>query len=189
MPPFAIDPLHPHTRVQVNAVVAIPVVPVEHDAVERLFARKDRRQQDAVVVGLRFGAEDGDRVEIGRDLQQFFDGAHARHAVADHDEPLPLRLGEIESHFYLCALRQQAPRRDLASDKETAARARGTRDRSGCAPSPADRAAGQLHIEDFSDHRRGSVGHHHDAIGEQYRLVDVVRDHQHGRAGGRDDLP
>jgi diguanylate cyclase (GGDEF)-like protein len=39
-------------------------------------------QQDAVVVRVRLGAEDGDVVQVGRDLQQFFERAHAGHAIA-----------------------------------------------------------------------------------------------------------
>jgi hypothetical protein len=35
---------------------------------------------------VRLGAEDGDVVEVGRDLQQLFERAHAGHAVADHHE-------------------------------------------------------------------------------------------------------
>jgi hypothetical protein len=45
-----------------------------------------RREQDAVVVGMRFGAEDRDRVVIRRDLQEFLDGTDTGHAVADHHE-------------------------------------------------------------------------------------------------------
>ena len=59
---------------------------VQHDLVERLLAGQHRRQQDAVVVGVRLGAEHRDVVEIGRDLQQLLERAHAGHAVADHHE-------------------------------------------------------------------------------------------------------
>jgi len=41
---------------------------------------------------------------------------------------------------------------------------------------------------DLADLRRRPVGHHHDAIGQQHRLVHVVRDHQHGVAELRVDL-
>ena len=51
-----------------------------------LLAREHRRQQDAVVVRMRFGAEYGDVVEVGLDLQQLFERAHAGHAVADHHQ-------------------------------------------------------------------------------------------------------
>src|SRR5262245_32635661 len=42
-----------------------------------------------------------------------------------------------------------------------------------------DALAGSLegHVEDASDGRRGAARHHHDAIREKERLVDVVRDH------------
>ena len=33
--------------------------------------------------------------------------------------------------------------------------------------------------DDFADRGGGSVGHHHDAVGEEEGLIDVVRDHQH----------
>jgi hypothetical protein len=72
--------------VQRDAVVLVPGPVVEHDFVQRLFAGEHRRQQDAVVVGVGFGAEDGDVVQVGRDLQQLFERAHASHAVADHDQ-------------------------------------------------------------------------------------------------------
>src|SRR5688572_30194052 len=32
----------------------------------------------------------------------------------------------------------------------------------------------------FANRRCGSVGHHYDSVGEEDRLVDVVRDHQDG---------
>ena len=44
------------------------------------------REQDAVVVRVRLGAEHGDVVQVGRDLQQLFERAHAGHAVADHHQ-------------------------------------------------------------------------------------------------------
>jgi hypothetical protein len=40
----------------------------------------------AVVVPVRLGAEHGDAVHVGGELQQFLDRAHAGHAVADHDQ-------------------------------------------------------------------------------------------------------
>src|SRR5712672_2959977 len=47
--------------------------------------------------------------------------------------------------------------------------------------------ARQVDGEDPADRRRGSVGHHDDAVGEQHRFVDVVRDHEDRAARGRDD--
>ncbi len=40
--------------------------------------------------------------------------------------------------------------------------------------------ARKRHVEDPPDRRRGPVRHHHDAVGEEERLVHVVRDHDHG---------
>src|SRR5262249_33299816 len=44
------------------------------------------REQDAVVIAVRLGAEHGDLVEIGRAFQQRLDGADAGHPVADHHQ-------------------------------------------------------------------------------------------------------
>ncbi len=40
----------------------------------------------------------------------------------------------------------------------------------------------QRHPQSLADAGSGAVGHHHDAVGEQHGLVDVVGDHQHGVA-------
>ena len=72
--------------VQGDVVVGVPVPGVEHDLVQRLLAGQHRRQQDAVVVGVGLGAEDRDVVQVGGDLQQLFERAHAGHAVADHHQ-------------------------------------------------------------------------------------------------------
>jgi hypothetical protein len=39
--------------------------------------------------------------------------------------------------------------------------------------------ARQVHAQHLADGRGRAVGHHHDAVGQQHRLVDVVRDHHH----------
>ncbi len=62
----------------------VPVQIVEHDLFERLFAGQYRRQEDAVVVGMGFGAEDRDVVQLITQLEQFFQGTNPGHAVADH---------------------------------------------------------------------------------------------------------
>jgi hypothetical protein len=82
----AVDLRHRLAQVQRDAVARIPGQRVEDDLVERLLAGQHRRQQDAVVVGVRLGAEDGDVVEVRRDAQQLLQRAHAGHAVADHHE-------------------------------------------------------------------------------------------------------
>jgi hypothetical protein len=68
---------------QRDAVFVVPPAVVENDVVERHLARQHRREQDAVVVGVRLGAEHGDVVHVGRELEQLFQRAHAGHAVAD----------------------------------------------------------------------------------------------------------
>ena len=81
----AVDGVHAIARMQMNTVIAVPRPIVQNDLVQRLFARQNGREQDAVVVGVRLIAKHGDVVKLGRDLQQFFDCAHTGHAVAHHD--------------------------------------------------------------------------------------------------------
>ena len=64
----------------------VPAVAVDDDFLERLLARQNRRQHDAVVVHARFGVEDGDLVAVGRGFQQVLEHSPGRHAVADDDE-------------------------------------------------------------------------------------------------------
>ena len=45
------------------------------------------------------------------------------------------------------------------------------------------RARRQRIDDDLGDARAGTIGHQHDLVGEVDRLVDVVRDHEHGLAG------
>ncbi len=82
--PLDVD--HRLAQVQRDAVLGIPGQRVEHDLVERLLAAEHRRQQDAVVVRVRLGAEDGDLVQLGRQADQLFHRAHRGHAVADHHQ-------------------------------------------------------------------------------------------------------
>ncbi len=82
----AVDRRHRLAQVQRDAVVLVPVERVEDDLVERLLAGQHGGEQDAVVVGMGLGAEHGDVVQVRRDLQQLFQGAHAGHAVADHHQ-------------------------------------------------------------------------------------------------------
>src|SRR5574343_389350 len=84
--PDAIDCLDLLAGMQLDVVLLVPVEFVEDDLLDGHFAGQHRREQDAVVVGVRLGAENGDVVVIRLDLQQFFDGADTGHAVADHDE-------------------------------------------------------------------------------------------------------
>jgi hypothetical protein len=56
---------HRLARVQRDAVLLVPGPGVEDDLVHRLLAREHGRQQDAVVVGMRLGAEHRDVVQVG----------------------------------------------------------------------------------------------------------------------------
>ncbi len=79
-----IDAHHRIASVQLDAVLPIPLRRIEHDVVHALVARQQRRQQDAVVIAVRLGAEHGDVVQVRRQLEQLFHRAHASHAIADH---------------------------------------------------------------------------------------------------------
>ncbi len=82
----AIDLHHLALEHQANAVLGIPVQVVEHDLFELLLAGQHGGEQDAVVVGMRLGAEHRDVVELVGQLEQLFEGSHAGHAVADHHQ-------------------------------------------------------------------------------------------------------
>ena len=74
-------------RMQRDAAARVPVGPVQHDVVGLLLAGEHRRQQDAVVVAARLGAEHGDGEAVGdAELEQLFDRAHAGHAIARHHQ-------------------------------------------------------------------------------------------------------
>jgi hypothetical protein len=104
-PLHAVDLRYLLAQVQTDAAFGVPVQRVQHDVVEGLLAGQHRRQQDAVVVGVRFGAEHGDVVHVRRQLQQFFQRADARHAVAHHDQSwllhrfAPGRFNSVASAF------------------------------------------------------------------------------------------
>ncbi len=85
-PPRPVDLHRLAAFVQGDAVVRVPALVVEHDLLQRLLAGEHRREQDAVVVAAGLGAEYGDVVDIGRDLQELLQRAHARHAVADQNQ-------------------------------------------------------------------------------------------------------
>ncbi len=85
-------------QVQGDAVLGVPGQRVEHDLVEGLLAGQHRREQDAVVVRMRFGAEHGDLVHVRLQLQQLLERADAGHAVAHHHQSWLLHRS-----FRLCA--------------------------------------------------------------------------------------
>ncbi len=82
-----VDCVHAAARMQGDAVLRIPGPVVEDDLVQLLLARQHGRQHDAVVVGVGLGPEYRDLVEVGRDLEQLLQRAHAGHAVAHHHQP------------------------------------------------------------------------------------------------------
>lgn len=47
--------------------------------------------------------------------------------------------------------------------------------------------ARQGNFHELGDSGAGSVAHKHDAVGQQYGLIDVVRDHEHRLTRGRND--
>ena len=100
---------HGPSGVQGDAVVAVPVQWVQDDFIQGLLAREHRREQDAVVVGMGLAAEHGDVVQVGRELQQLFQGAHAGHAIAHHDQTKFLRgchrSLQFQAAFSTCAWR------------------------------------------------------------------------------------
>jgi hypothetical protein len=69
--------------VQRDAVGRVPRLVVQQNVGKGLFARQHGREQDTVVVPVRLGAEHGDVVHVRRGLEQFFERAHAGHAIAD----------------------------------------------------------------------------------------------------------
>ncbi len=85
--PHAIDADDRVAAVQSDAMFAVPGRRMQHDLLDPLLPGEQRREQNAIVVAVRFGAEHLDVVAVGCDLQQFFDGTHAGHAVTDHHQP------------------------------------------------------------------------------------------------------
>src|SRR5215471_5411296 len=69
-----------------DLVLLVPVERVQRDLVGRTLTSEHRRQQNAVVVDVRFVAENRD-LESRRVLEDLLDTSHTRHAVADDDEP------------------------------------------------------------------------------------------------------
>src|SRR5690606_2131466 len=49
---------------QFDVVAQVPIQIVEHDFVEFLLAGQHGREQDAIVIGVRLGAEHGDVVQV-----------------------------------------------------------------------------------------------------------------------------
>ncbi len=72
--------------VQGHAMGCIPVVIVNDDVFIGLFTGENWREHDAVVIDARLGVEDRDVEDTGGGLEEVFQHAARRHAVADDDE-------------------------------------------------------------------------------------------------------
>ena len=82
-----VDMVHPRAGVERHAVGGIPLDRVDRDVARVVGPGQDAREQDAVVVAVRFVTEDGDIEPLAAASgQQVFDESGAGHAVADDDE-------------------------------------------------------------------------------------------------------
>ena len=81
----AIDFFNAHAEPRANAVVPVPIDIVEDDVLGRLLARQHHGKQNAVVVDVRFIAENGD-FEVVAVLEDLLHASDAGHAVAHHDQ-------------------------------------------------------------------------------------------------------
>ena len=82
----AVDVPHALAADQLDAVPVVPGVLVDDDLLERLLARQHRAEHDPVVVRVRLGAEHADAEFLRAAGEDFLDGPHAGHAVADDHE-------------------------------------------------------------------------------------------------------
>ena len=139
---------------------------VQHDLVERLLAREHRRQQDAVVVRMRLGAEHRDVVGVRRELQELLERAHAGHAVADDDEPRLAGVG-VAARVHCAAALAITPPLDvrLPPVQELEHRGPVVVVLRVLGELDAVARARQVDRHDLADRRRRAVGHHHDAVG------------------------
>src|SRR5207237_6723232 len=77
----------PNDEAQVDAVASIPLGSIDHDVLGFFFAREYGREQDPVVIRMRFLTEHR-HLEARRERKDLLEAGHARHAVADDNEPL-----------------------------------------------------------------------------------------------------
>ena len=82
----AVDAGDLRTLVQRHIVSRIPFVIMNDDVFIALFARKHRREHDAVVIDARLRVKNGDVVKAGSGFEQVLQHAPRRHAIADDDE-------------------------------------------------------------------------------------------------------
>jgi len=83
-----IDRRHRIAGQQTDAAFVVPGAWVDDDLVDRLLARQHRGQQDAVIVRVRLGADDGEVVTCWSARQQLLYRPHCRHPIAHDNEPL-----------------------------------------------------------------------------------------------------
>ncbi len=76
---------------QDDAVAGVPGRRMSDDLFHRRIAGQHSRQQDAVVVPVPLGSENGDAVAVRSLGQHLLDGTDGRHAVADDDQMGPFR--------------------------------------------------------------------------------------------------
>ena len=74
-----------HAEAEGDVILLVPGQRVDHDVVGRAFAGQHAGEQDAVVVGVRLVAEDGD-AEFRRVLENLLQAGDSRHAVTDYDQ-------------------------------------------------------------------------------------------------------
>ena len=72
--------------VERDAVLDVPAVAVDDDLLVALFAGKNRRQHDAVIIDARLGVEDRDFVAPRSRFEQMLEHSARRHSVSDDDE-------------------------------------------------------------------------------------------------------
>ncbi len=82
----AIDFFDLLAKMQRNVIVSIPIFIIQHDVFDRLLTCQHRRQQDAIVVCVRFGAEHRDVIYIWCNLQQLLQRTYSRHTISNHDQ-------------------------------------------------------------------------------------------------------
>ena len=90
-PAAQVDVVSAHARMKHDAAAGIPVERIDHDVARMVRTGQHARQQDPVVVAVRFVAEHRHVETIAAAAGQYvLHQPRACHAVADHDQP-PLR--------------------------------------------------------------------------------------------------
>ncbi len=152
-----------------DAVLLVPAARPQEDILSRRIARQQRRQQHPVVGRTRFRAHDRDGKASRIERQETFEETHARHAVADDEQPLAL---SPSIHGSGRDRRRLVARVEELQHGRAAARVCRIIDE----VEPTARSR-KLDVENLADRGGRSVRHHHDPVGEQHGLVHIMRDH------------